>query len=274
MWATLTVASVLSLAAGQASDLKLTNYRPTYGMLGEKRPDSKMLPGDILFVSFDIENLKVKDDGRISYSMAMELYSKKEKKNVFTKDPQDLEGINTLGGTRLPAFALTEIGLDTPPGDYILKVTVTDRANGNKKATFSYDFEVVPVKFGLVRVGFTAVDPNIPAPPLAVAGQTLLVNFSVVGFEMKQPKDSKDPKVKQPNIAFELELIDDATKKGTLPKPFSFSITEIKEEAFKRVLPTQFIATLNRPGTFKVRIRAIDKNSGKKAEQTLDLVVK
>jgi hypothetical protein len=270
MWAPLALASALSLAPGQAGDLKLVKPRATYGILGQDRPDAKLLPGDILYVSFDIDGLKVKDDGKISYSMAMELINKTTKKNVFTKDPQDLEGINTLGGSRVPAFALTEIGLDTPPGDYTLKVIVEDRANEKKKASFTYDFEVLKPAFGFARVGLM-YDTGAPAPPVAVAGQTLIITFALVGFELKTPKDAKDPKIKQPNIDYELSILEGA--RPTLPKPFSFSATEA-EEKFKRLLPTQFIAQLNRSGTFKVKIKATDKIAGKSVETTLDLVVK
>jgi len=270
MWATLAMAAAVSLAPGQAGDLKLSNARTTYGILGQKRTDTKLLPGDILFLSFDIENLKVKDDGVIQYSIGMELYSKKEKKVVFTQEPEDSQSINSLGGSRRPAFAMTQIGVDTPAGDYTITVKVKDRASG-KSAEFSKDFQVMPLQFGFTRVGF-GNDTGGPAPPVAVAGQTLIINFALVGFELKKPKDAKDPKApEQPNLLVEMRLLEDGTK-PTVPKPFSFEVKEVKEE-FRRLAQMQYFAQLNRPGKFKVEITATDLNSGKKATQTLDLTV-
>src|SRR5437870_4766896 len=107
MWAPLALASALSLAPGQAGELKVTNPRTTLGIYGQDRKNNTYLPGDMLFVSFDILNLKAEDSGRIQYSMALELINKKEKdekkKIVFTKEPTELESINSLGGSRLPA---------------------------------------------------------------------------------------------------------------------------------------------------------------------------
>ncbi len=269
MWAPLVLASTLILAPAQGGDLQVKNVRPTFGIFGQERKSTKMLPGDVLFVSFDIENLQVTDEGRIQYSMALELYSKKDKKKVFEKRPEDLEGINSLGGSRLPAFALTEIGTDTPAGEYSLTVVVTDRAS-KKSTKITQDFEVLPMAFGLTRVGFT-YETGQPAPPFAVSGQSIIVNFFLVGFDLKAPGGAKDDKMKQPNLEVEMRIMEEG--KPTLAKPFVFQTKEVKEE-FKKLLPMQFTMQLNRPGTFKVVVKATDKSSGKTIEQSLDLVVK
>ena len=56
-----------------------------------------------------------------------------------------MDSVNSLGGSNRPAFALTQVGLDTPPGDYKLTVTVKDRA-ANKSASFTYKFQVAPLQ--------------------------------------------------------------------------------------------------------------------------------
>src|SRR3954447_4849741 len=104
MWAALALTTVMSVAPAQ---IELKNVRSTYGVLGQERKDDKILPGDLLVVAFDIEGLKVKDDGRVLYAMGMELTKKGKEKPEFKRDPQDLEAINSLGGSTLPAFALT-----------------------------------------------------------------------------------------------------------------------------------------------------------------------
>jgi hypothetical protein len=272
MWATLALASSLSLAPGQAGDLKLSNVRTTYGILGQERLDADVLPGDLLFVSFDIENLKVADDGKIEYSIGLELINKKDKKVVYTQEPEDAVAINSLGTSKRPAFALTQVNLDTPAGDYTLNVTVADRSKGGKKATITKDFKVLPLKFGITRVGYTYEGSGLPAPALAVPGQTFVISFAVVGFETKTPKGVTDTKVKQPNLDLEM-IIYDADNKPTVPKPFTFSVTDVKEE-YKRLVPMLFTAQLNRPGKFTIKIKAIDRNnSDKTTEQTLKLTV-
>src|SRR5688572_19950855 len=103
MWVSYVLTTALSLTPGQPGDLELVNARVTYGVLGQERPDSKapkLLPGDVFVVSFDINNLKVKKDGRVQYSMGMELTRKGKLKPEFKKDPLDLEALNTLGGSR------------------------------------------------------------------------------------------------------------------------------------------------------------------------------
>ena len=63
MLATLTLMSALSLPAADAGELQLTNARVTYGRLGPTRKDTKFLPGDVYFVTFDIEGLQFNKEG-------------------------------------------------------------------------------------------------------------------------------------------------------------------------------------------------------------------
>jgi hypothetical protein len=75
MWATLAALTGLTLIPAQ-TELKLTNARPTLGFLGATLKDGetpKLFPGDFFFVSFDIEGLQVNDEGKVEYSMSMEL---------------------------------------------------------------------------------------------------------------------------------------------------------------------------------------------------------
>src|SRR5437667_7368751 len=109
MWASLALAAVLQTTPAQASSLAIKNDRITYGILGAERKDNKLLPGDVFVVSFDIDGLQLSpQDGKVQYSMGMEL-TDAQSKSQFKKDPQDLEAVNALGGSRLPAFALSDI---------------------------------------------------------------------------------------------------------------------------------------------------------------------
>jgi len=128
MWTSVVCAAALGLFPGQGP-LNLTNEYLTYGVLGAPRADSKMLPGDVLFVSFDAENITVDKEGKILYSMGMEVVEAKDRKKVlFKQEPRDQEARNMLGGTKLPVFFHVNTGLDQPPGEYILIMTITDRS--------------------------------------------------------------------------------------------------------------------------------------------------
>src|SRR5437667_11929887 len=96
MLATLAMTAALSFAPQQSGELALTNERMTYGYLGATRKGdaaAKLLPGDALFVSFDIENLKVGEAGLVQYSIGMKVTDEKGAL-LFGRDPQDQEAYN------------------------------------------------------------------------------------------------------------------------------------------------------------------------------------
>lgn len=263
MWSTLALTSLVTLAPAQAGPLKLENARITYGFLGAERPSAKLLPGDAFFVSFDIDNLKVGEDGKVLYSMGMQL-TNKDGKVQFKREPKDLEAYNSLGGARLPAFAVTEIGGDTPPGEYTLSVTVTDRA-AKASETLTKRFEVMPLEFGIVRFNMTYdFKGEVSAPPLAVPGQTFWVNFALVGFEL-------DAKKKQPNLSVELRVLDE-NDRPTLSKAITGEANEVMEQ-FKKFVPMQFVLNLNRAGKYRLELTAKDMVGGKMAKQIMAFTV-
>jgi hypothetical protein len=268
MWATLALATALNLAPAQSDTLQLKNARVTYGPLGQERKDSKLLAGDIFYVSFDIEGLKMSEDGQVRYSMSMDL-TNREGKSQYKQEPQDLEAFNALGGNRIPAFAHIVIGTDTPEGEYTLKVTVKDRVT-DKSDSLTRKFEIQPRRFGFVQICMSYQVPGrsdvlLSAPPLGVPGQTFLLSFAVLGFELDKAR--KD----QPDIETTMRVIDE-NGTPTLAKPYHGEAKEVTAE-FKKVIPMQFILQLNRSGKFKIELKATDKIGRKTAEQTLDLNV-
>jgi len=269
MWAALALTTVLNLAPAQSQQpLELKNVRTTQGILGQERKDDKLLPGDVLVVAFDIEGLKVKDNGQVLYAMGMELTSldkvdkDKKPKKMFTRDPQDLEAINTLGGSTLPAFALSVIGTDTEPGRYNLKVIVRDRQIKAEKV-LNKEFQVLPKTLGFVQVRFTNTAGE-PAPAMAVPGQRLYLHCALVGFQF-----GKD---ELPHLTFEMQVYEDG--KPTLTQPFKGDIkTDLKKKTPEMMSFLPIALELNRPGKFKVTIKAKDNIGGKSTEQSLDLNV-
>jgi hypothetical protein len=255
MWLPLVLAASLTTAPAQAGGLKLANVRTAYGMLGPTRTDAKLLPGDSLFVLFDIEGVKSDDAGKILYSIGLEV-SDAQGKVLFKQEPRNLEALNALGGNRLPAHAHIDIGVDQPPGSYTLKVAVADRAT-KASQTLTHKFEVLPRALALVRLRTTS-DPEgeIPAPGVGVIGQALHINCGLVGFERDKAK-------KQPNVSVEMRVLDEAGK-PTLAKPFTGTVNENVTEKMVGI-PLRFMLPLNRPGKYQIEVRATDQLSKKTA---------
>jgi hypothetical protein len=262
MWTTLTLVTALSATPGQADRLTLTNARTTYGIQGPTRTSTKFLPGDNLVLSFDIEGIQADENGKVLYTIGLEITNSKGKVQ-YKQAPRDLEAQNSLGGTSLPAFAHVKIGLDQEPGSYKLKVTVTDRA-AKSSAELTHSYDVVAKDFGLVRLA-TTFDPEGHFPAACVAaGQTLMVNFAAVGFDRSKSGD-------QPDLAVTLTVLD-GDGKPTLAKPFAGAVTK-GVPAKVLAVPMQFALALNRAGKFKVEVKATDKVSGKTATLSFPLTV-
>lgn len=267
MWASIAFMMTLQLAPQPISQIKLTNDRVTHNTLGWERKDSKsprLKPGDMFFLLFDIEGLPVGDDGRVRYTIGLELTDNKANKVVFSKPSEEQEVTASLGGKKLAASAQTGIGTETPAGNYTLKVIVGDPIN-KKSETLSRSFDVMPVELGFARVIPTFDDKMALAAPSAFfAGQSLFVNFAPVGFTL----DAK----KEPNLTVKMRVLDQATGKSVLEKPFLGGATMVPED-FKKIIPMQFILSLNRPGKFRIALEVTDNLTKKSAEQTLDFEV-
>jgi len=262
MWATLALALSMNLAPAQAGDLELKNARYTFGLFGQERTDNKFLPGDVLFLMFDIEGLKVDAGGKVQYSVASELTFKG--KPVFKKAPEKLEALLHFGGTRLPSWHRSVINTDTQPGLYTIKLIVIDRST-KKSESLTRTFEVLPkTKFGFVRLGLTSVSGE-PAPPIAVPGQLIGVNFAIVGFGFRM-------KGNQPDVTIEMRITDSAGR-PTLKKPYIGELKSVGEK-FRDIVPFDAIPLpLNQAGRFKIELKATDNVTKRSVEHVFDLDV-
>ena len=277
MWTTLALLSALSGAPGQGGQLELKNPRFTYGFLGQERKDSTFLPGDMVVLSFDIEGLKTKEDGTARYSMGTKLFSHKKNKYVFEKDPQEMAVVNSLGGSRQPIYAWTNIPTDMEPGDYTLRVDIRDILGKSAEVKVERKYTVRKLEFGIVRPGFIYLDLNenqigtAPyfAPPLAVPGQNLMLHFTTVGFAEAGEKN-------EPKVSVEVEIQDESGK-PVVQKPKSGKTTAYPDDNARKlkVLPWQIPVQINRSGKFKIVISAKDENSSGKSVTfpPLDLTV-
>jgi hypothetical protein len=264
MWSSLALAAAVSLAPTQpAGGLQLTNVRMTVGELGPTRKDTKLLPGDVLFIAYEIDGLNIDADGAAKYTMAMEV-TDTAGKTIFKQDARELNDFVPLRGSKLPARAFITIGLDQDPGAYTCKITVTDPKT---KATNSLTvkFEVVKRDFGIVAV-YTTHDERggLSAPTTGVVGQTIFVQFSVATFQ-------RDPKTKQPNVEFLFEVMDEKGQPtlGQPKKHVQDSGVDEKDGAFGMRFPL----FMSRPGKFTVRVTATDKVANKKASYELPVTI-
>jgi len=250
MFTSVALMAAMAMAPAQGG-LTLSGTRITYGELGAPRTDLKFLPGDIFFVGFDIDGIKVDETGRVKYSMGMEVVNK-DGAPIFKQKPEDREDYLPLGGTKLPARAFITIGLDQAPGQYTCRVTVSDRAS-KATQTLEQKFDVLQKAFGLVQV-YTCGDAKgeIPAPPLGVVGQSLFVHFTLVNF-------GRDAKAKQPNVDVEMAVL---TRDGqpTLPKAASITIDN-DVAADESLIHLRFQLPLNRAGDFVVELKATDRTT-------------
>jgi hypothetical protein len=259
MWTPLLLAAA-GLVAGQHDGLTLANVRTTYGAPGVARDTNKLLPGDSVYVSFDIEGIAVSPEGKVQYSMTTEVLDG-DGKTLFREDPRDLEAVNGLGGRTVPAYTHLDVGVNAKPGKYTLKTTVTDRAS-KRSQSLSREFEVQPKQFGLVRLATTLdAEGRVPVASFAT-GETLWVNCSAVDFQRSD---------KQPKVAVELRVLDEADK-PVLARPFTGMIDKNVPEAATSV-PVQFLVPLNRAGKFKIELKATDQVSGKTAELRFPVTV-
>jgi hypothetical protein len=170
----------------------------------------------------------------------------------FKREPGEVKAVNTLGGARIPAFAAAEVGTETKPGEYTLKVTVKDII-ANKSIELIRKFKVGPKALGLVRlnVSYFAPKDTIPAPPtLLVPGQSILISCAAVNFK-------RDEKTKQPSVLVEI-LIKDKDGNPTLPEPFKDEVIKGVEED-RLAIPVALPVDLNRSGQFMVELKATDR---------------
>ena len=260
MWTTLTLLSVLAAAPAETG-LSLKHARSTHGLLGPRRRDDTVAPGDIFFVCFDIAGIRVDAEGKVRYRMGMEL-SDAEGKVVFQQAAKEQDVHASLGGDRVPAYAHLSVGLDTPPGDYRMKVVVHDLASGREQS-LSRKIKVLAKDFALVRTT-VALDEDAQYPVAAfVCGQAVWVHTSVVEFARGRGK--------QANIVLRMRVLDESGK-PTLAKAATDTLSE-DVPANLSGLPMALPLTLNRSGKFTVELLAHDRVSGKKARVSFPLVV-
>jgi hypothetical protein len=261
MWTSVALAALVSAPAQPAGGLELKNVRLTIGEHGPARPNNKLLPGDVLFIAFDIEGMTVGDDGALKFVMAMEV-TDAAGKPVIKQDPREVADFVPLRGSRVPARVFVTLGLDMEAGMYSCRVTVTDPAK-KTSGNLTTKFEVIKRDFGIVAVYCSYDDAgSIMAPTTGQVGQTLVVQFTTASFK-------RDPKTKQPNVEFEFNVLDEKGQ-PTLLKPAKHTQNAGVPED-KEAFGMRFPMFLTRPGKFTFTVKATDKVGNKTATYSLPI---
>lgn len=255
MTATLALAAALALAPQQTGGLTLTNVRLSYRELGATRTDARYLPGDVFYLNFDAEGLKVTDEGHVAYTMGMEVLNGAGK-TIMAVPPGKSEMVLPLGGNKLPAHLFVNITpQEFPPGQYTCRVTFADaQSGGSQPKSVEQKFEVLPPAFGIVAFNITLDERALYAHGnTGVVGQTVYANFYMVGF-------GRDA-MKKPDASVEFRVLE--AGKPTLAKPITIPVPRDLGER-EQFVPFQVPLALNREGDFTIEIKATDKAGGNK----------
>jgi hypothetical protein len=233
---------VLSMVPGLTPALEIKNIRPSYGPYGSLRTTTKFVQGDLLYMTYDIDNLSLDaKTGKASYDTKMEIIDDKQAVKFERKFSNDV--VPELGGARMPGELLASFGTAFPPGKYTVKLTVADKIAKQSKA-FLYSIEVVPLTFGFIHV---------EAPAVGLTNQTYRALLGLVGFV-------PDAKTKKPNVEITIRILDQNEKpvgretKIVLPADLPMDVNA-------ELIPINLPIYLNRTGQFQIDIMAVDKNA-------------
>lgn len=252
----LLLAAVLTPAS--ASALEIKNFRPCYAPVpfGANRMDTKCLPGDFIFVTYDIEGLKFDSQtGKASFVTILELFDAKA--TLVFKKENPSEVLPHLGGTRMPGDLHVQMGRGQKPGKYIIRVTIHDRVSKESKSQ-TYQFDLLPQQFGIAGVS---------APGVGFTGQHYAAQFALIDMGL----DAK----KLPDVKVEMRVLDE-TGKAVAPSVISTLPRDLPPEANlekENFVPMHFPLYLNRPGRFVIDVLAKDNISNRESRLTYGLQV-
>ena len=253
----LTFLALLLPAAAEAVEIK--NFRPCFApvYLGTERKSEKMLPGDVLFATYDIDGLTVDPKtGKASFLTVVEVFDA----NAEAMSPPKQTPIEVtfhLGGMRIPGDLHVQMGRNQKPGKYRIRLTAKDRVSGDQKS-YIHNFELLPKTFGIGAV----VAPSIGFPGLSYAAEFALFDLTL---------DAN----KKANAEVTMRVLDEAGKVvatpvvSTLPNDLAAD-ADLEKENF---VPIRYPIFLNRPGRFTVDIVAKDHNGKKEARLSYPLHV-
>jgi hypothetical protein len=154
----------------------------------------------------------------------------------------------TLGGDTVQTFGSVTFPEKAAAGEYILVVTVRDRATAETTG-FERRLNLKPADFRIVALRFTHdAEGKLPAGTTQPAGSTLHYHFKAIGFDRSQKKVA---------LAMHVQVLD-AEGKDVGAKPVEAKADEPAGDGGGRWAKLGGQAHLNRPGEFKLKITVED----------------
>jgi hypothetical protein len=256
------VVVLLVFLARPAQALELKNLRAAYGVLSAPRESSKFLPGDMLTLVYEIEELKINPKtGVATIHQSMEITDAK-KKVVYSHNPRVPMDVPLFGATQMPGLSTAIMTTDQPAGTYNLKITVEDKLAKVSKS-LEYEFELLKPAFGIVQA-FT--------PAVAFQNQDFMVNFAVTGM-------LRDKKERLPDVEVSMRLLD-KDGKSLVPAPIKNNIRDLHVEGSPTydltrvsVVQVSLPLVLTQKGAYTIALAANDKIAGKTVTLNLPLTV-
>jgi hypothetical protein len=238
-----------------AQALELKNIRPAHGPLGATRQGSKFLPGDYLFITYEIDGLKVDAKNKASFVTLVEVFDAK-KMAVFKKETANVV-VPDLGGSRIAGDFHVIMGTDRPPGQYKARLTVKD-VIGNDIKSFEHPFELLPKDFGIV---------GVMAPAVAFPAQPYMLQYNIVELALDAAQ--------KPNAKREIKILDETGKLVATPVVHNYPADlpegiDLKKSNF---IPVDFPLFPNRPGRFTIEVTVVDNLSKRNASVRYPLTV-
>jgi len=247
----------LGLFPNLGSALEIKNIRPSYGPFGATRSETKLLPGDVMFISYELDGLGIDPKtSKTNYDTTLEFVDAKDKVLFMKKNPNN-ELLPMLGTGRMPGDLHIIVPPGQPAGKYAIRFTVHDRV-GKEAKVFTYPIEVLPQGFGFV---------GVTAPAIGLPGQHYVLGFGVVNLAT----DKKS----MPSAEVSIKIMDD---KGTAVVPavkyeWPRDMPDGIDLSQANFVPVSHSIFLNRPGRFRIEIRVNDKFGTKMAEMTYPMTV-
>lgn len=244
MWRTLLfVVTVLGVVPAWTTAVEVTNLRSINGPLGAPRNQTKFLPGDVIYLVFDINDLQTDKNGLAQFQIKVEVFDPANKK-VFAQE-QPPSSLHLLGGKKLPWYVFVLLEQTWAPGKYQVKLTAVDR-EAKTSRTITHNFELLSPAFGLIQPA---------APGVAFVGQDFFVTFLVVGMK----RDSK----KMPDVSFTLQMYDE-TNRPVFAKPLVSNIKDLHQEKVfdlteQAIVPIKYPFYPTREGRFIIEVEGFDQ---------------
>nr|HEV3144293.1 hypothetical protein [Gemmataceae bacterium] len=251
------VAVCLSLPA--FADLKIQDVKATYGPNGPARDSLTTFAGDTMFFSYTVTGIKADDNGGIKVRIRNQLKNSDGK--VLLSEQQPAQGFLALGGSEMAGYASVTFGLDYPPGEYTVAVTVTDEV-ANQTMSFERKVELQKPDFAMINVRFFLdADSKVAAAGTLARTERLYIRFSAIGFDRSANKL---------DLTMFIQTLDE---KGTelIPKPIRAEVKSDQPEQVAKITAANFSGNLvlNRAGAYRIHIMVEDAVNKKK----LDVVV-